>query len=331
MKKVAILIISVFYLLSCSEKESNKINLRLKWVKQAQFAGYLVAESKGFYKDAGLDVTILPAGPDIKSFMTVANGSDQIGIAMPNQIISARSNGVPLTIIGQIMQDSPYRYVIKSENNIKNLTDLKGKSVGLWLKNDEAEFIAMLKSAGMSLNDVKIVPQEFTIVPFLENKYEVSQVTVFNELNQIRDKGYTEDKLQILSPKDYNSAFIGDMIFANQDFIDKNPELIKKFLSASLKGWKYALAHKEETIKILLKANKDLDKIQQMDQLLAVEGLINSGKNLSEGFGYMDEATYSNIQKILKETGQIQNEVDIKKIYTDRFWKELNSEEKQLK
>lgn len=321
----------ILLLFACNTSNSKKINLRLKWVKQAQFAGYLVADKKGFYKQQGLDVEILPAGPDIKSFMTVANGSDQFGIAMPNQIITARSNGVPLTIIGQIMQNSPYRYVLKSQNKIDSLPQLKGKNIGLWLKADEAEFIAMLKKEGMSLNDVNVIPQEFTITPFLEDKYVLSMVTVFNELNQIRSQGYEGDKLQVLSPKEYGCAFLGDMIFAKEDYIKENPEIVSKFLEASIMGWNYTIQHPEEALDIIMESNHELNKEQQKQQLDVVIDLIKSGKSLTEGIGYIDESEYANIEKILRESGQLQNTVNIKEIYSSEYWNKVSKEAKTIK
>lgn len=329
--KYTIIIFLAFSVFSCNEKEPSRINVRLKWAYQAQFAGYMVAENKGFYKEEGLDVSILPAGPDIKSFMTVANGTDQFGVAMPNQIISARSNGVPLTIIAQIMQDSPYRYVLKSENRIDSLPQLKGKKVGLWLKADEAEFIAMLKKYNMTLADIDVIPQEYTIVPFLENKYALSAVTVYNELNQIQSNGYEGDKLQILSPKDYGTAFLGDMLFCKQEYLEKNPETVKKFLLATLKGWQYTLENPEEALKIVLSYNKELDPDSQKKQLEAVIQLIKTGKSLTEGIGYIDENEYINIEKILRESGQLEGSVEIGKIFDPKPWNSIDSKYKVIK
>jgi NitT/TauT family transport system substrate-binding protein len=330
MKKIVILSLAVLTL-GCGSKESNKVSVRLKWAYQAQFAGYLVAEKQGFYKEEGLDVAILPAGPDIKSFMTVANGTDQFGVAMPNQIISARSNGVPLTIIAQIMQDSPYRYVLKKENRIDSLQQLRGKKIGLWLKADEAEFLAMLKKANMSLKDVQVIPQEYTVAPFLENKYVLSAVTVYNEINQIRSNGYEGDKLQVLSPKDFGTAFLGDMLFCKQEYLDKNPETVRKFLAATLKGWQYTVQNPDKALKIVLTYNKELNLEQQKKQLEAVIQLIKSGKTSTEGIGFIDENQYINIDKILRESGQIQGKVDIKSIYDSKPLQSINKKIKMLK
>lgn len=300
MKKLNLIALLILVVLaSCnSDHRDNALNLRLKWAYQAQFAGYLVAQEKGFYKDAGVDISIRPAGPDIKPYSTVASGADDVGVGIISQILTARSNGVPLVGVAQIFQDSPNRFVLKSENKIETLRDLKGKKVGLWMGGDEVEFISMLKSVGMSLNDIEVIPQKFSIAPFLEDTYICSQVMVYNELNQIENRGFTDGKLQILSPKDYNSAILGDMLFTNERFLRTKPDLLKKFIEASKKGWDYTKEHPQEAIDIVLKYNKELNKAEQLKQLNSIISIIYDN-NTDGGFGHINPKQYSNSKTIL--------------------------------
>ena len=99
----------------------------------------------------------------------------------------------------------------------------------------------MLKFQGMTQNDVTIIPQEFSVVPFIEDEYVCSQVTTYGEMNFLAIKGWTKDKLQILSPVDYNSAILGDLLFCKKDYLDKNLETVSKFLEASIKGWQFCI------------------------------------------------------------------------------------------
>ena len=306
---------------SCNKpKESTKINLRLQWIPQTQFAGYIIAKQKGFYQEEGLTVNLNPAGPDLKPQVTVANGSDQIGIGVPNQVIAARTNGVPLVTIAQIFQNSPNRYVLKSQNKIDSLQQLKGKKVGLWLGGDEAEFTAMLQSANMTLNDVTVVAQEYSVAPFLQDQYVISMVTVYNELNLIQKEGYQGDKLQILSPKDYNSAILGDMIFTTDKFLKENPETVQKFLAASIKGWKYCIDHPQEALDIVMKYNPELNREEQKYMLNACIDLIKSNKN---GIGYINKSDYVNAQRILKVSKQIDKTIDINTTFNLSAWNNI--------
>lgn len=301
MKKYIILFSMTLIVLSAcnTHQPDNKINLRLKWAYQAQFAGYLVAQEKGFYKDAGLDVHIQPAGPDLKPYSTVASGSDDIGVGIISQLLTARSNQVPLVAIAQIFQDSPNRFVLKSKNKISSLKDLKGKKIGLWMGGDEVEFVSMLKTAGMTLKDVQVIPQKFSIAPFLQDAYVCSQVMKYNELNQILDQGYNKDNLQIISPKDFHADILGDLLFTNEGFLKTHQESLEKFLAATFKGWKYASEHPEEATDIVLKFNPELKKKEQLEQLNSVLSLVFTGGTPGHGLGYIDRAEYDNAKQVL--------------------------------
>jgi NitT/TauT family transport system substrate-binding protein len=317
-----------------SKKQSGelvKINLRLQWFNHSQFAGYIVAKDKGFYKDLGLDVNILPGGPDLKPQVTVAAGTDDIGIAVPNQIIAAQSNGVPLTIIAQIFQDSPNRYILKKENSIANLRDLKGKKVGLWLGGDEVEFISMLKTQGMSEKDILIIPQEFSVVPFIQDQYVCSQVTTYGEMNFLALQGWTKDKLQVISPKDYNSAILGDLLFCKTDFLQKNKKTVSKFIEASIKGWKYCISNADEALNIILNTNKELSKEEQTLVMKSVIELITSGDAENHGIGYINPKDLENAERILYDSKQIDKRVDISKIFDNSALESVNYEIRKLK
>ena len=331
--------ISIFFLFivtilfgcnSCNKQKETTINLRLQWIPQTQFAGYIVAKQKGFYAGEGLDVNLLPAGPDLKPHLTVANGSDQIGIGVPNQIIAVRTNGVPLVAIAQIFQDSPNRYVLKKQNHIDSLQQLKGKKVGLWIGGDEVEFVSMLNTVGMTLNDVVVVPQEFSVVPFLEDQYVISMVTVYNELNLIQQQGYDGDKLQILSPKDYNSAILGDMIFCKESYLNENPETVRKFLQASIKGWKYCLEYPEEALEIVMKYNPELNRNEQKYMLQACVNMIKAGSTFTNGIGFINETDYANTQRILQISRQIDKTVDIKTTFNLSAWNAIPDSIKKI-
>jgi NitT/TauT family transport system substrate-binding protein len=319
---------------SNSKNKSNelaKINLRLQWFSHSQFAGYIIAKEKGYYKEYGLDVNILSGGPDLKPQITVATGTDDIGIGVPNQIIAAQSNGVPIVIIAQIFQDSPNRYILKKENSIKQLSDLKGKKVGLWLGGDEVEFIAMLKTQGMSEKDIEIIPQAFSVVPFIQDQYICSQVTSYGEMNFLALKGWTQDKLQVLSPKDYNSAILGDLIFCRKDYIDKNKENVTKFLEASIKGWQFCISNPDEALQIILKSNSELSKDEQVLVMKSVIELVTTGDAAIHGIGYINPKDLENAERILFESKQIDRRVDISKVYDNSALENVKKDIKTLK
>ena len=331
MKKLGfILLISILFF-SCRNDDKDVLNVRLKWQYQTQFAGYIVAKEKGFYSDLGLNVKLEPAGPDLKPYLTVASGSDDIGIGVPNQIITAQSNDVPLVAIAQMMQDSPFRFILKNKNRIDSLQQLKGKDVGIWMNGDEAEFVAMLQSVGMKLSDVNVIPQDFSVVPFLQDSYVLSHVSVYNELILIKSHGYGhKDSLQILSPKDYNSAILGDMLFCKKEFVENNTEIVSKFIEASIRGWKYAKEHQDEAVDLVIKYNPELTKEHQLAQLKAALDLIFTGNSLTNGIGYIDKNEYRNAENILYNSGQIKKHVNIESTYDISAWEKVPLEVKTV-
>lgn len=309
----------------------TEVNLRLQWIKHGQFAGYLIAQEKGFYKDAGLKVNISEAGPDLKPQVTVASGTDDIGIGVPNQVIAAQSNGVPLVIFAQIFQDSPNRYILMKKDSISDLTELKGKKIGLWLGGDEVEFISMLKSKGMSEKDVEIIPQEFSVVPFINGDYILSQVTSYGELNTLKLKGFDKSNLQIISPKDYNSAILGDLLFCKENYLRDNYKTVKAFLKASIKGWNYCIENPEESLKIILEMNPELDENQQRLVLQTTLDLVQSGNAQKYGIGYMNKFDLENAKRILLESNQIKKDININKVYNTKIWDSIDNNVKKKK
>ena len=291
------------------QQDLKSVHLRLKWAFQGQFAGYLVAKEKGFYAEAGLDVEIRPGGPDSQSYQTCANGVDDIGVGVPAQVMMARSNGVPLVFIAQMFQDSPNRFVAKRSSGLSNLKDVKGRKVGLWLTGDEIEFPSMLESVGLSRDEVDIVPQKFSISPFLEDEYAVSQVMTYNELLQIEGKGFVREDLTIFTPSDYGAALLGDGLFTSQSFLDRNPKLVISFLAATFKGWDYTRDHQKEALDIVMKYNPELDRELQEKQIQEVLKLTYAGSVNEKGLGYMETASWKNTLRVLRKAYSQDDEV----------------------
>jgi len=315
----AVAIAGISYLALSNRRDPNELNLRLQWTVQAQFAGYIVADRLGYYKDEGLKVNIRPAGPDLKPLTTVAAGTDDIGIGVSNQAALARSNGVPVKIIAQIFQDSGNRYVLLSKNRIDSLANLRGRKVGLWLGGDEAEFVAMLAKAGMKTSDVQIVPQGESVAPFLNGDYVLSQVTVYNELIQIEDQIKGKDTLQIISPSDFDSAIVSDMIVAKESTIRDRRDQLVRFLRASIRGWRYAIQNPDKAVDLVLAANPELKREEQKKQLQAVIQLILKGTS-AEDLGRMKIDDYATMIGILRQSGQLTSDVQPKDVFDDSIW-----------
>ncbi len=308
----------------------ERVSLRLQWFPQAQFCGFLVAKDKGWFREAGLDVDLRPAGPDLKPQVSVAAGTDDFGVGVSNQVITARANGVPLRIVAQIFQGSANRYVLRRRDAIQTLHDLRGRRVGLWTGGDEAEFVAMLHGAGMSLRDVEVVPQGYEVTPFLQGAYVLSQVTTYNELNQLRTNGLGDDQLQILDPDTYQAAIAADMLFTTDDYLRRKPDVARKVVLASLRGWSFCLHHEEEALDAVLRAAPSLDRAQQRLQLREVNQLVSGGAARVEGIGAMKREAYATAERVLRMSGQLSNPVDLNTVFDDTIIRSLPAEVRQV-
>lgn len=314
LQMMTVLVLSMWVAVSSAE------TMRLEWVIQGQFAGPIVALDKGYYEAEGVDMQLIPAGPDIKPAVTVAQGTDTFGIGHPNQVISARGNGVPLVMVMQFGQKSATTYVVRKEAGINSVQDMPGNSVGLWFGGDEHEFLAMLDAADVKQEDVQIISQGFDIIAWLNGDYDVMQVTLFNELLQVYDQGYMMDDLVFLDPSDYGVALVSGGVFTSEKVIAENPDAVQGMVNATLRGWQDALADPEAAAKIVLKYNSELDEAQQVGQIKAMGNLICAGPTLEGKFGMSVLSDWEVSQNVLLGANLIENAVDLESGFTNSFW-----------
>lgn len=298
---------------------ANAETLRLEWVMQGQFAGPIVALEKGYYKEAGVDLELLPAGPDIKPAVMVATGADTFGIGHPNQVIAARSNGAPLVTVAQLGQKSVTAYIARKDSGIETIADMPGHSVGLWFGGDEQEFLAMLAAAGIDQSEVEIISQGYDIIAWLNGEYDVMQVTLYNELQQVYREGFSPDDLVFLDPADQGVAIISTGIFTTESEVADDPDTVQAVVNATLRGWKEALEDPQAAAEIVVKYNSELKVDEQVAQIEAMKDLFCAGPTLDGKFGETNPADWEVAQTILLEADLIDAAIDIAEGYTNTF------------
>lgn len=304
--------------------------MRLEWVMQGQFAGPIVALHNGWYQDAGIELELLPAGPDIKPAVTVAQGTDQFGIGHPHQVIAARANEAPLVMVLQVGQRSSTTYVAKAESGIRELADVRGKKVGLWFGGDEYEFQAMLAKAGIPQEDVTLVSQGFDIVGWLEGQYDVMQVTPFNELLLVQDAGFTGDKLVVIPPERYGAALVSAGVFTTEAMIADHPEKVQAVVDATMRGWQAAIADPKAAAEIVVQYNSELDVPFQVRQIEAMRDIICYGPTLAGEFGKTDPAIWETSQSIMLGAKVIEQPIDLARGFTNAFWEKAPAEYRKV-
>jgi len=215
---------------------ADKVTLQLKWVTQAQFAGYYAAKAKGFYTAEKLDVTIRPGGPDIVPEQVVAGGGAQFGIDWLPSLLSARDQGAPLTNIAQVFAHSGMRELAFKTSGIKGPADLRGRKVAVWFGGNEFELLATLEKYKIDRNkDVTLVQQPFDMNLLLGKQVDAAAAMTYNEYKQVLDAGVKPDDLVVIDFNKEGTAMLEDGIFVRADWLRsaKNKPIAARFLATA--------------------------------------------------------------------------------------------------
>lgn len=257
-KMIGGLLAGALALTASSAFAADALTLQLKWVTQAQFAGYLVAESKGFYDEENLDITILPGGPNIAPEQVIAGGGADIIVTWMAAGLSARDNGVPLVNIAQPFKRSGLMMICPKETGITSVADFPGHTLGVWFFGNEYPFFAWMNKEGIktdgSEGGVTVLQQSFDIQPMIQGQADCISVMTYNEYGQALDAGYGPDNLTIFNYTEMGNDLLEDGLYVMEDSL-KDPAKVDaytRFVRASMKGWAYALENPEEAAQIVV-------------------------------------------------------------------------------
>src|SRR3569623_3786885 len=185
-------------LAATSALANDPLTLQTKWVVLAQFAGDFVAKDKGFYKDAGLDVTIKAGGPDAAPVQGIAGGGADVFVDWMGGALAAREQGVPLVNIAQPYKRAGLELICPKDGPIKTEADFKGHTLGVWFFGNEYPIFAWMHKLGIPTeggkDGVNVLKQNFDVSALVQHQADCISVMTYNELGQAADAGYTADK-----------------------------------------------------------------------------------------------------------------------------------------
>ncbi|MGD9948416.1 MAG: EAL domain-containing protein [Desulfobulbus sp.] len=226
----------------------EKVRLQLKWMHQFQFAGYYAAVEKGYFRDAGLDVELLPATPELRPSDLLLAGDVEFAVMSPVVLIE-RQQGKPFVVLASIFQHSATAVMAIKGTGITSPQDLRGKRV-MFTADTDAENQAMLISNGVPLDSLKMVEHSWNLVDdLISGKVAAQTVYLTNEPYLLKKRGIESE---LLKPIDYGIDFYGDCLVTTAYEIRDHPERTEAFLQAVQQGWRYALAHPEEVARLIL-------------------------------------------------------------------------------
>ena len=292
----------------------DKVTVQLKWVTQAQFAGYYAALEKGYYDDENLDVSIKVGGPDITPEQVVASGGAEFGLDWLPSLLATRDKGGDLVNIAQVFGRSGMTEVTWKDSGISDVAGMKGKKVGVWCCGNEFELFAALTKNNIdpkNKDDVTIVNQPFDMNLFLQKQVDAAAAMTYNELAQVLEQKnpdtgqlYTLDDLNVITMEDAGTAMLEDGVFVRGDWIGdtKNQDIATRFLKASFRGWIFCRDNQDECLQIVLDNGPTLGEGHQRWQLNEINALIWPNDN---GIGIMNAEDFQRTADISKQFGVI--------------------------
>jgi len=303
-------IVSVPGALGAAGKERRPVVFQYHWWPQAQFAGYIVAKEKGFFVGAGVGEVILTAwtegDPPLKR---VSDGSVDFCTGWLSQGMKLRSQGAKVVNIGQVMQRSAFRLVTRKRSGIVKPEDMNGRRVGLWGGDFDVQPNAFFRKYGVT---PEIVPQSFSIAPFLYGAVEVMSAMYYNEYHKLLEAGLQECDLRSFDLADYGFNIPEDGIYCSEATREARPELCAAVVRASFQGWAYALAHESEALDIVMKyceeAHTATNRNHQRWMLRAMGELIRSRVEADPSvWGGLGRETYEQAGRTLSEQGVLKS------------------------
>ncbi len=237
---------------------ADDVTLQLKWVTQAQFAGYYVAQDKGFYDEENLDVTIKPGGPDIAPAQVIAGGGADVVIDWMPSALASREKGLPLVNIAQPFKRSGMMLTCRNDSGVTSPEDFPGETLGVWFFGNEYPFLSWMSKLEIPTDGgedgVTVLKQGFNVDPLLQKQAACISTMTYNEYWQVLNAGLTEDDLTVFKYEDQGVATLEDGMYVLEDNLD-DPAFVDKmarFVRASMKGWKWAEENPEDAAMIVL-------------------------------------------------------------------------------
>ena len=297
----------------------SRASLRLKWLPQAQFAGFYLARQKGFYEAEGIDLTINPGGPNLLTENLVASGADTFGLSGgTDSVFAARDKGLPVVCVGIAHQRTPFVFVSRADGPVKTLADFRGRTVTTWFTGANYVLLGMLAQQGIRQSDLTLQPQQVSMTPFVDGQGDVCTATLYNEFWTLMTR-MGRDRLRTFVSEDYGVTFPRDTLITSEDVTRNRPDLVGGFVRASLRGWQAALRDPKAGVDAVMAVAPTLNRDQQDFMIAECGKLMTAGAAATEGLFTIDPAAVKSAHDFLLKYGVLKKPVDLQAAFLPAF------------
>lgn len=315
--RLVLLWISLLLPFSVPATGLDPLSLQLRWITQAQFAGYYVALDRGIYRQYGLDVTILPGGPNFDPGQNLRSGLIDVGIEWLPHALQQRESGNLIVNIAQIFNRSGYTLSCRRDHGIETLKDLDGKRIGSWFVGDEEKVRALLRKENV---EAQLYPQKFNLADLIQGKSDCISTMRYNEYLQLLKRGMKREEITTFDFDQLGVATLEDGLYVREERL-QDPQMrdrLARFLAATIAGWNYTLDHPQEALDIVLDNDPTgaLDEVHQREMLQVVLGLLHPQR---DQMGRLTEQQYQQTVEQLIAGGVLKQQPGMG--YSDEIWK----------
>lgn len=303
---------------STAGAKQQSVTIGLTYVPNIQFAPFYVADALGYYKDANLKVTFHNHAAGEDEFGALVAGHEDLIFAGGDEMLQARSQGVPIVYLAQVFTQYPVTLIVPADSTIKTAADLKGHTIGVPGKYGATYIglLALLKQGGLTEKDVTIQTIGYTQVPaLLGHKVDAVMGYINNEPLQFQKAGFAVRTIPVGSAQPLISNGLG----ALQKEIDANPDTVKAVIAATLKGVDFVTTHPQEAVNLSAKYVPDLkDSKNAADALQVLNATIPLMKSTGKQ-GATDASAWTSMEQFLEAKGQLKQSVDASKAFSDAY------------
>ena len=293
-------------------EDLQPVRVQLKWTHQFQFAGYYAAIEQGYYREAGFEVTLLEHTPGASPVEQLIGGRADFAVA-DSGVLLYRANGVPLVALAAIFQESPSILLTLEDSGIQELPELRGKRIMLLGGYLNAELMSMLDAAGLDADDFTLLPADTDVAALIDGRTDAYNAYTTNEPFALSELGIPH---RSFSPADYGVDFYADILITTESQLERDPEAVRRFREASLRGWRYAVDNPEEIVDLILTRYNSQGRTREHLLYEAREAIRLILSNVVP-IGYMNAERWRRIEDVFRKQGQLAHAVDMEHFLFD--------------